>query len=92
MRLSNSARNRYSVGQIVNLMSVDAQRVADVTFFIHDLWSAPVNISIAVALLYQYLGPASLAGLGVVILLMVMNTVLGTITKKLQVHAYVDIS
>ena len=41
--LANSARKEYSVGEIVNLMAVDAQRVGDATFYMHNLWSAPVN-------------------------------------------------
>lgn len=42
--LANSVRKDYSVGEIVNLMSVDAQRISDATFFLHNLWAAPVNI------------------------------------------------
>ena len=73
------------MGQIVNLMSVDAQRVADVTFFLHEIWSAPLSITIAMVLLYQYLGPSSLAGLGILVLLVIVNTIVGTTIKKLQV-------
>jgi ABC-type multidrug transport system fused ATPase/permease subunit len=43
-RLSNSARQGYSTGEIVNHMSVDAQRLMDLIPFLHQLWSAPLQI------------------------------------------------
>ncbi len=42
--LPGSSRKTYSVGEIINFMSVDAQRIADSTTFLHNLWAAPVNI------------------------------------------------
>ena len=42
--LSNSVRKDYSVGEIVYFMAVDCQRISDVSFFLHNLWSAPLNI------------------------------------------------
>ncbi len=44
MVLSNTVRKEYSVGEIVNFMSVDAQRLLEVSFYIHHFWSAPVQI------------------------------------------------
>ncbi|KAJ2520559.1 hypothetical protein H4217_001964 [Coemansia sp. RSA 1939] len=63
MALSNDARQNYNVGGIVTHMSVDAQRVADFTAnFSHHLWSSPLQIVLALYLLYQTLGWCVFAG------------------------------
>jgi ATP-binding cassette, subfamily C (CFTR/MRP), member 1 len=65
--LSNSARKSSTVGEIVNLMSVDAQRFMDLVTYLNMIWSAPLQISLAIYFLWQILGPSVLAGLAVMI-------------------------
>ena len=61
-------------GTIINLMSVDSFRVADVAAYLHFLWgSTPVQLVMSVVLLYRFLGPASLAGIAVMVLLVPVN-------------------
>ncbi|KAJ2710645.1 hypothetical protein H4R19_003650, partial [Coemansia spiralis] len=63
MVLSNDARQQYNVGGIVTHMSVDSQRVADFTAnFAHHLWSSPLQIVLALYLLYRTLGWTAFAG------------------------------
>ncbi|KAJ2829260.1 hypothetical protein IWW50_000956 [Coemansia erecta] len=63
MALSNDARQQYNVGGIVTHMSVDSQRVADfMANFSHHLWSSPLQIVLALALLYRTLGWTVYAG------------------------------
>ncbi|XP_078610231.1 multidrug resistance-associated protein 1-like isoform X2 [Branchiostoma floridae x Branchiostoma japonicum] len=83
--LTNEARKSSTVGEIINLMSVDAQRFMDLCSHINMLWSAPFQIAVSLYFLWQTLGPSILAGLGVMILLIPVNAVLGNIIKKLQV-------
>ena len=56
MRISNSAKKESTVGEIVNLMSVDAQRFMDITTYINMLWSAPMQIILAIYFLWNLLG------------------------------------
>ena len=42
--LSNAAKKTSTVGEIVNLMSVDAQRFMDIMGFLNILWSGELNI------------------------------------------------
>lgn len=65
--LSNSARKSSTVGEIVNLMSVDAQRFMDLVTYLNMIWSAPLQITLAIYFLWQFLGPSVLAGLAVMI-------------------------
>ena len=56
MRISNGARKQSTLGEIVNLMSVDAQRFTDLLPYLNMVWSAPLQISLSLYFLYQYLG------------------------------------
>ena len=56
LRLSSSARRETSVGQIVNLMSVDCQKMNDAAGFLHNLWTAPIVLATAMYFLWQELG------------------------------------
>ena len=83
--MSNEARKTSTVGEIVNLMSVDAQRMQDVTAYLYLLWSAPLQIIIAMYMLWGILGPSIFAGVGVMVLLVPINGVVANIQNKLQV-------
>lgn len=51
--ITNAAKRSSTVGEIVNLMSVDAQRFMDLTTFLNMLWSAPLQIILALYFLWQ---------------------------------------
>ncbi len=57
----------------MNLMSVDAQKIHDSFYEIHEVWAAPLQIAIAMALLWNVLGPSSLAGLALLLILAPIN-------------------
>lgn len=51
--ITNAAKRSSTVGEVVNLMSVDAQRFMDLTTFLNMLWSAPLQIVLALYFLWQ---------------------------------------
>ena len=63
LTMNNEARKTATVGEIVNLMSVDCQRLQDMSGYLWMMWSAPFQIILATLLLWQQLGPSVLAGL-----------------------------
>lgn len=85
MVVSNDARKESTVGETVNLMSADAQRFNEVTNFIHLLWSCPLQIALAILFLWLELGPSTLAGLAVMVLMVPINGLLATKSRGLQV-------
>ena len=85
LTMSNEARKNVTVGEIVNLMSVDAQRVQDVAGYVWMMWSSPLQIAISVYMLWGIVGPSVLTGLAVMILLIPVNGVMATFQRKLQV-------
>uniref|UniRef100_A0A672M398 ABC-type glutathione-S-conjugate transporter n=1 Tax=Sinocyclocheilus grahami TaxID=75366 RepID=A0A672M398_SINGR len=53
LAITNEAKRSSTVGEVVNLMSVDAQRFMDLTTFLNMLWSAPLQIILALFFLWQ---------------------------------------
>ncbi len=84
MRLSSSGRKEFSNGEIVNVMSVDSQRVIELFVMVNNFWSAPLQISIALILLWQQLGMATLAGMIFMIILLPLNGYVTTRMKTIQ--------
>lgn len=86
LRMSNAARKESTVGEIVNLMSVDAQRFIELTAYINMIWSAPLQIALALYFLWDELGASVLAGLLVMIILIPVNAVIANKVKTLQIR------
>uniref|UniRef100_A0A673UDD6 Multidrug resistance-associated protein 1 n=1 Tax=Suricata suricatta TaxID=37032 RepID=A0A673UDD6_SURSU len=85
LTLSNQSRKEYTIGETVNLMSVDAQKLMDVTSFIHLLWSNVLQITLSIYFLWAELGPSVLAGVGVMVLLIPTNGILAAKSRAVQV-------
>ena len=66
-------------------MSVDAQRFMDLLPYLHNIWSAPLQIVLSLVFLYLTLGPSIFAGFAIMLLMIPLNIVLGSWIKKLQV-------
>ena len=82
--LSNTVRQRFSTGEAVNLMSIDAQRLMDFTNFAHSLWATPLQVGIAFYFLYEEIGAAVFAGLFVMAVIIPLDTVVSRNIKKVQ--------
>ncbi|XP_016963522.1 multidrug resistance-associated protein 1 isoform X1 [Drosophila biarmipes] len=84
--ISNSTKKESTVGEIVNLMAVDAQRFMELTTYLNMIWSAPLQIGLALYFLWQQLGPSVLAGLAVMIILIPVNGVIASRIKTYQIR------
>ncbi|XP_066442933.1 ATP-binding cassette sub-family C member 3 [Eleutherodactylus coqui] len=84
--ITNAAKRSSTVGEVVNLMSVDAQRFQDLTTFLNMLWSAPLQICLALYFLWQTLGPSVLAGVAIMVLLIPINAFIAMKTRAFQVE------
>ncbi|XP_015215911.2 multidrug resistance-associated protein 1 isoform X2 [Lepisosteus oculatus] len=83
--ITNAARCTSMVGEIVNLMSVDAQRFMDLVTYINMIWSAPLQVILALYFLWQNLGPSVLAGVAVMVFMVPVNAVIAMKSKTYQV-------
>uniref|UniRef100_A0A8D2NVG1 Canalicular multispecific organic anion transporter 1 n=1 Tax=Zosterops lateralis melanops TaxID=1220523 RepID=A0A8D2NVG1_ZOSLA len=84
LTMSGATRKESTVGETVNLMSADAQRFMDLTNFIHQLWSSPLQIILSIVFLWGELGPSVLAGLATMVLLIPINAFLIAKSKTIQ--------
>ena len=85
LKVSPSGKKEATTGEVVNLMSVDVQRMVDLMPYFNMLWSAPLQIVLCITFLWQILGPSVLAGLLVMILLVPLNGFIAMKQKALQV-------
>lgn len=85
LNLDHEQRQVHSTGAIVSHMQIDAQKLGDSLPYLHMLWSGPVQLGIAIYMLYSYLGPSGFVGLFVMIMMLPLNMKLGkTIGKYTQ--------
>ncbi|KAI3934544.1 hypothetical protein MKW92_038224 [Papaver armeniacum] len=84
LRLSSSARQSHTSGEIVNYMAVDVQRVGDYSWYLHDIWMLPMQIILALAILYINVGIAALATLVATIISIVVTVPLAKMQEDYQ--------
>uniref|UniRef100_A0A7N9AP32 ATP-binding cassette, sub-family C (CFTR/MRP), member 10 n=1 Tax=Mastacembelus armatus TaxID=205130 RepID=A0A7N9AP32_9TELE len=78
LQVSSSSLAGFTLGEVVNLMSTDTDRVVNFFNSFHELWSLPFQFSITLYLLYVQVGVAFLGGLCVALLLVPLNKFLAS--------------
>ncbi|KAJ5908497.1 ABC transporter 7 [Penicillium taxi] len=74
-----------NVGTIINLMAIDSFKVSEVGAYLHFLWaSVPVQIIMAVTLLYRILGFSSFAGIVLMVMMLPINLFIARQFNKVQ--------
>lgn len=74
-----------SNGKIINMINVDVERIGDFCWNIHGVWLLPLQVFLALVILYRNLGAApSIAALSSTILVMVSNTPLASKQERLH--------
>ncbi|KAG2218561.1 hypothetical protein INT45_006322 [Circinella minor] len=76
------------IGKITNLMSLDADHIADLPAYIFMFYNVPIEMTIAMIYLYYLLGTAAIVGLGILIFFFPMTYVL---VNKIR-QAYMKLS
>ena len=83
--INSTAKRTSTVGEVVNLMSVDAQKLDEAAQLAHMLWASPLIITIALFFLWQQIGVATFGGLFVMVMLVPLNVWLTNRARSLQV-------
>ncbi|KAF8401999.1 hypothetical protein HHK36_012950 [Tetracentron sinense] len=84
LRLSSTARQSHTNGEIINYMAIDVQRVGDYSWYLHDIWLLPLQIILALAILYKNVGIASVATLIATIISIVVTIPLAKMQEEYQ--------
>jgi len=82
LRLSNSARLKHSGGEIINYVTVDAYRIGEFPFWLHEIWTTGLQLCLALVILLHAVGLATIAALVVIILTVLCNIPFGKIQHK----------
>ncbi|CAD5197112.1 unnamed protein product, partial [Musa acuminata subsp. malaccensis] len=82
--LSSQSRQSHTSGEIINYMSVDIQRITDLIWYSNIIWMLPVQIALAIYVLYKNLGVGALAGLAATTMIMTCNIPLTRAQKRYQ--------
>ncbi|GFZ05328.1 multidrug resistance-associated protein 3 [Actinidia rufa] len=84
LSISCQSRQGHTTGEIINFMSVDAERVGDFGWYMHDPWKVVLQVALALVILYKNLGLASVATLVATVLVMLANVPLGRLQENFQ--------
>ncbi|KAL6978746.1 Multidrug resistance-associated protein 5 [Sarracenia purpurea var. burkii] len=84
LRLSSLSKQSHTSGEVINYMAVDVQRVGDYSWYLHDIWMLPLQIILALAILYKNVGIASVATLIATIISIVATVPLARIQEDYQ--------
>ena len=82
--LTRKSYQTRTIGEMVNLMSIDAHRFIETLSYFHMIWSGPLQIVVALVVLYWTMGLAILAGLAVLLLLLPFTLLVFLLGQKFQ--------
>ncbi|KAK1397129.1 ABC-type xenobiotic transporter [Heracleum sosnowskyi] len=84
LNLSCQSKQGNTSGEIINIMTVDAERIGVFSWYVHDLWLVILQVGLALAILYKNLGLASIATLVTTVIVMLVNIPLGRLQENFQ--------
>ena len=84
--LSSQASKDIQIDEIINYMSIDADRIGDFSWYLQEFWSVPLQILVALFVLYKRLGLASLVGLSTIVVIMIGNAPLEICRKIFRIR------
>ncbi|OIW20436.1 hypothetical protein TanjilG_11135 [Lupinus angustifolius] len=84
LTLSCQSKENHSSGEIINLLTVDAARIGEFCWYMHDPWMAVLQVALALLILYRTVGIASLAAFGATVIIMFLNLPVASMQEKFQ--------
>ncbi|KAJ9182559.1 hypothetical protein P3X46_006542 [Hevea brasiliensis] len=84
LTLSCQSKQGHTSGEIINFMTVDAERIGDFSWYMHDPWLVIIQVALALFILSKNLGLASLATLVATVVVMLLNYPLGRLQENFQ--------
>ncbi|CEF71103.1 ATP-binding cassette sub-family C member 8 [Strongyloides ratti] len=82
LKLSNIARKEKTVGEIVNIMAIDIEKLQLCVNQIHQYWANPLQLLLVLVFLVKTLKYFALSGIIVMFLLVILTYLFSTFIKK----------
>jgi hypothetical protein len=83
-RTSNDSKTNLGDGGVLNLTQSDAAILESTAIQLHTIWDGPLQIIVYTLLLFRYLGPSVLWGIGVLLLVIPLNCITLGILNKMR--------
>ncbi|KAG9139010.1 hypothetical protein Leryth_024357 [Lithospermum erythrorhizon] len=84
LRLCNAAKLIHSSGEIMNYVTVDAYRIGELPYWAHQTWTTSLQLCLALLILFQAVGLATIASLAAILLTVLCNMPLAKLQHKFQ--------
>ncbi|GLT33469.1 hypothetical protein SLA2020_080590 [Shorea laevis] len=84
LTLSCQSKQSHTSGEIINFMTVDAERIGNFSWYLHDPWLVILQVALALFILYKNLGLASVAAFIATVIVMLANFPLGRLQENFQ--------
>ncbi|CAJ2659692.1 unnamed protein product [Trifolium pratense] len=84
LTLSCQSKAEHSGGEIINLLTVDAERIGDFCWYMHDIWVAVLQVSLALFILQRSVGVASVAAFAATVVVMLLNLPVASLQERFQ--------
>ncbi|XP_056177352.1 ABC transporter C family member 3-like isoform X2 [Syzygium oleosum] len=84
LTLSCQSKQGRTSGEIINFMAVDAERIGEFSWSMHEPWLVLLQVGLALAILYKDLGLAAIAAFVATVLVMLANVPLSSFLEKFQ--------
>lgn len=91
-RLSAQSRQQAEIGNLTNMIAINADMLGDAVFYFNYIWSAPLQVLIASIILWSYLGVSAIIAVIVLVLILPISFYMINSTKKIQLikQRYMD--
>ena len=90
LSIGGGSKRSTTVGEMVNFLSVDAQKIQDLFTFSHLILDVPIQLTATCALMWMTIGWSTSAGLALLLIIVPLNGfIFGNQVRKLQVRASV---
>ena len=84
LKLSSSARQRHSAGEIVNYIAVDAYRMGEFPWWFHTTWTCALQLVLSISVLFGVVGVGALPGLVPLLICALLNVPFARILQNCQ--------
>jgi ABC-type transport system involved in cytochrome bd biosynthesis fused ATPase/permease subunit len=84
LKISSATNKKFTQGEIVNFIQVDAQKLQLISENLAYMAKYPIVFLICFTLLFFYIGPSFFAGLFVFLIAFVINTFISKMSARLQ--------
>ena len=84
LRLSSIGRKTHASGEIVSYVAIDAYRIGEFPWYMHYIWAVPVQMALAIVILFFTVGLATIPGLAIIICTVILNTPLARSLQHCQ--------